>query len=509
MSILQRYVFFFMPALAGALSVFAFAPYNKPIFIIISLFGLIWITNQLTLKKSILTSIIYGSAFFLAQFYWMFYSLYSVIKVGLFNSALGILFFVVFLSLYIALSIVLFRLCSTKSQEFNYLFILPSAWVICEWLRGWVFTGFSWSDIAYTQINNYLLQGVFPLLGSYGVSWFAMSVVGFLFLVLINNNILTAIKPKITLPHRLSIIYFVILALSGYYLHGTSYTNPYGKPTKIAMVQGNVNGAEKWNEQLFLRHLDMYSSMISKSHADIIILPETAFPTYLNYLPEHYVDDITNLAIMNHAELVIGLPRQIDKAGNYVNSATVFTESGYPYYAKSHLVPFGEYIPLKDLWGKFYIFAGIPMVGFSAGKDNAKPLLIAGQKIAFNICYENGFGSELISSAAQSTLMANISDMVWYGNTIAKDQHLQLSQARAMENQRYFIQDTNSGATAVIDPFGHIEAELPAFEQNILTTYVQGMFGVTPYQKYGNYPIIIFSLIILLLGYFIRRYRLS
>lgn len=485
--------------LAGAVSVFAFAPFNHVLFIIVSLFGLIWVTNQLNKRQIIIGVILYGSAYFLAQLYWMFYSLYSVIDVGLFNSSIGMLGFVIYLSLYILLAIGLFRYCRTQSDEINYLFLLPSCWIIGEWLRGWVFTGFSWSDIAYTQTSNYMLQGVFPLLGSYGVSWFAVSVIGFLFLVLINNRILTASRPQITNGHRFAVLYFMIIVVVGYYVHGIKYTQDYGKPVSVALVQGNVNGAEKWDQGMFLKHLDMYSSMISRSKADIVILPETAIPMYQEYLPEHYLDSIIGLAKMNHAALIIGLPRKIDNSGNYVNSATVFTESGYPYYAKSHLVPFGEYIPMKDIWGRFYIFAGIPMVGFSAGDANQKPLVIANQKVAFNICYENGFGSELIASAADSSLMVNLSDMVWYGQTIAEDQHLQLSQARAMENQRYFIQDTNSGLTSIIDPFGHIEATLPPFEQNILTTSVQGMVGTTPYQRFGNYPIIILSSLIILL----------
>ncbi|MDD3266162.1 MAG: apolipoprotein N-acyltransferase [Burkholderiales bacterium] len=503
---LKAFFPYFILILAGGLSVFAFAPFNKPLFIIVSLFGLIWVSNSFISKKQVIIGVlIYGLAFFWSQLYWMFYSLYSVINIGFINSALGIMLFCLYLSVYLVLSILMFRRFKTSSDEFNYLFLLPSCWVLGEWLRGWVFTGFSWCDIAYTQVNNYLMQGFFPVLGSYGVSWLAMSVVGFLFLVLINNRILVSNKPNITLQNRLAIIYFVILAIVGYGIHGISYTSSYGKPTSIALVQGNINGAEKWNENKFLDHLNHYTSLIKQSKADLVVLPETAIPTYIKYLPEHYIEDVSNIARKNGAELIIGMPREINNRGDYVNAAVVITESGFPYYAKNHLVPYGEYIPLKNIWGKFYLFAGIPMVGFSSGGDNQKPMSLANQKIAFNICYENGFGSELIKAASNSTVMLNLSDMVWYGDSIAEDQHLQLSQARAMENQRYFLQDTNSGLTAVIDHFGHVEATLPSFTSNILTTYVQGRVGITPYQRYGNYPIVIFSGLILLLALFLRK----
>ena len=490
----------------GAISVFAYAPFNRGICIIISLLGLLWFMQETSVKQSVLKMLFYAIGFFGSQVYWVFYALHSEIGIDLFTSALGTLAAVVYLSLYLLLVIFLFKKLSTRSNEFNYLILFPSCWVFGEWLRGWFIAGFSWSDISYTQVNNFLLQGYFPLLGSYGVSWLSLSIIGFLFLVIINHQIMVSPKPQITRWQRLSIVYFVILAISGYYLHGKEYTQSYGKLTKVALLQGNLNGAEKWDSKKFLEHLDMYASMISRSKADIIILPETAIQTFAEFLPEHYLDDIINLAKLNHAELVVGLPRQINAAGDYVNSATVFTQAGYPYYAKAHLVPFGEYVPLKWFWGKVFSFANIPMTGFSPGGYDQAPLTLANQKLAFNICYENGFGSELINSASQSTLMVNLSDMVWFGDTIAEDQHLQISQARALENQRYFIQATSTGLTAIINSNGQVVTKLPDFEKNILQDYVQGRVGVTPYQRYGNYPIIILSFIILGLAGLIRLF---
>ena len=145
------------------------------------------------------------------------------------------------------------------------------------------------------------------------------------------------------------------------------------------------------------------------------------------------------------------------------------------------------------------------MVGFSAGGTNQKPLLVAGQKLAFNICYENGFNTELIGSAKDSTIMANISDMVWYGDSIAEDEHLQISQARALENQRYFIQATNTGLSAIINPSGEIQSQLPTFKREVLHDMVQGRVGYTPFQLHGNYPIIIWCFIMLLIGIMIRQ----
>lgn len=497
----------------GALSVFAYAPFNRGICIVISILGLLWCLQQLSLKQSIFSTLFYSLGFFASQVYWVIYALHTEIGIDLFTSTLGMLASVLYLSIYMLVFIFLFNKLTTRSNEFNYLILFPSCWVMGEWLRGWFIAGFPWGDVSYTQVNNFLLQGFFPLIGSYGVSWLTLSIIGFLFLVIINHKIMVSTKPQITRLQRMSIVYFVVLAISGYYLHDKEYTHPYGKLTKVALLQGNLNGAEKWDNNKFLEHLDMYASMISRSKADIILLPETAIQTFAEYLPDHYLDDIIHLAKLNHAELVIGLPRKVNAEGDYVNSATVFTQDGYPYYAKAHLVPFGEYIPLKWFWGKIYSFANIPMVGFSPGAYNQPPLTLANQKLAFNICYENGFGSELIHAASQSTLMVNLSDMVWFGDTIAEDQHLQISQARALENQRYFIQDTSTGMTAIINDKGQVVTKLPDFEKNILEDYVQGRVGATPYQNYGNYPTIIFSLVILLSAWLanlvIRRRRIA
>jgi apolipoprotein N-acyltransferase len=185
----------------------------------------------------------------------------------------------------------------------------------------------------------------------------------------------------------------------------------------------------------------------------------------------------------------------------------LLTNPAHPYYAKAHLVPYGEYIPAKWLLGPIYKSVALPMVGFSAGAAYQEPLVAANQKLAFNICYENGFNAELIQAAANSTIMVNLSDMVWYGSTIAKDEHLQISQARALENQRYFIQATNTGLSAIIKPDGKIQAVLPIFEKIILEDYVGGRIGMTPFEQYGNWLIIIWVSIIIILVFILRRFK--
>ena len=486
--------------IAGGISVLAFAPLNKGLFIILSLLILMWYSNECLLDKSakrlLIGSYIYAAGYFLTQLYWIFYSLDKIIGTGLVVAILAQIAFSGVMAVFTLLSLWLFKYSATKSNTINYLFIFPSCWVLGEWLRGWIFTGFPWCDVGYTQVSNYLLTGFYPLIGNYGVSWLMLSIIGFVLTVILNRQQLLGSNPQLNRSQRYAVIYFAIIALGGYYLHDKQYTQNYGRSTKIALVQGNVSQTEKWDEASFINNLDMYAKLISQTKADVIILPETAIPAFMGDLPPHYIEDVTAFARQNKAELVIGIPRKTSDGRSYVNSATVFTESSLPYYAKSHLVPFGEYIPFQSILGKMYSLINLPMVGFSAGKDNQKPLVLANQKIAFNICYENGFASELLSAASQATLMANISDMVWYGNSIAEDEHLQISQVRALENQRYFIQGTNTGLTAIINPQGQIQSRLDSFTRGVLVDYVQGRFGVTPYQNHGNYPLILWCMLL-------------
>jgi len=501
---------YFALMFSGAFAVFAFAPFNHGLCLLISMLLLLaYVDNAIVLKSKtnlLLGGYCFGFGYFVAQLYWFFSSIYIVIGAPLIIALLAIIICNAYLALYVLASVWLYKKFVTKSAEFNFLFLFPSTWVIGEWLRGWIITGFSWGDISYTQVDNYLLQGWFPLIGSYGVSWITMSIIGFLFIVIKNNKtFLSGDRKLITLTQRLAIIYFVILAITGYVIHDKQYTISYGKPTKVALVQGNITQTQKWSSKEILNTLGIYSSLISKAKADIVLLPETAFVVYDNYLPKHYLQDIISFAESNNAQLVIGMPKVINKKGDYVNAAVVVTDPQQKYYAKSHLVPYGEYTPYANLFSSFYSLIQLPMVGFSSGGKNQTPLVIANQKVAFNICYENGFGSELIDAAKEATLMINLSDMVWYGSTIAKDLHLQLSQARAMENQRYFVQETNTGLTAIVNPFGRVVAKLPEFRREILTDFVQGMIGVTPYQNYGNYPVIIICLLFIGLAILLTR----
>ncbi len=499
----NSFLAFLILLIAGGCSVFAFAPHNITIMIIISILLLLFVINNLnatTSKKTVFFSgYLYGLIYFATQLYWAFYSLYKVIDTGLIIALIGFIAFVGFISIYMAIITLVYCKLKSRINLVNLVFLFPSIWVLSEWLRSWILTGFPWCEIGYTMVNLPIFKGVYPLFGSYAVSWLALSLIGGLFLII--NAKLTC-KPLNKNSLRLVLFYFLVVLLSCSFISDINYTKAYGKKISVALIQGNIAQSFKWNTNDFL---SIYQQEIAKARADLIVIPETAISTYSEDLPAGYLDNLTRLAESNGANLIIGIPKIIDKNNNYVNAAMLLTNPKHPYYAKYHLVPYGEYIPAKWLLGKMYSIISLPMVGFSAGEKDQLPLVVGNQKLAFNICYENGFNTELIKSTRDATIMANLSDMIWYGDTSAKDEHLQISQARALENQRYFIQDTNTGLTAIIRPDGVIQSQLPPFVRETLIDEVQGLYGTTPFEKYGNYPIIMLCVLMIILGYVIKK----
>ena len=507
-SIYFRYV---LLVFAGFLSIYAFAPYNHSICIIISLLLLTWIINQITPKLSALHILsygfCYGYVYFIAQIHWIYHSLYKIIGANLFISIVAVMCFSAFLSLYITIAIFSYIKLKTTSKFFNYLFLFPSIWVLFEWFRGWFLGGFAWSDIGYTQVNNEIFHGFFAVFGEYGVSWVCISLVNSIYLILENGLKNNSTINKRTNIYWLNIIYFILIISLGYSIKSVTYTKPYGKPISVALVQGNISANSKWLNSD--DRLAFYLSTVKDTKADIILFPETGISQFEADLPNGYLNQLEYAALYNHANLIVGMPVIIDRMNNYVNAAIILTNKGRPYYAKSHLVPFGEYIPLRSFLKPLYKLISLPMVGFSRGNVHQKSMVVGNQKIAFNICFENGFASELISSAQDSTLMVNLSDMIWYGETMAMDQHLQLSQARALENQRYFIQETNTSITAIITPDGKVKSRLPVFRRAILKDYAQGMVGITPYQRFGNWLIIIFCTLVIFISWVFNKNNFS
>ena len=273
---------------------------------------------------------------------------------------------------------------------------------------------------------------------------------------------------------------------------------------KHGYMEQAVSLMETWaraqDEKFDIEHqqaaLDWHIGMLGTARTDLVVAPETAIPFLPQQVPEGMWERLQAHFAHGATAALIGVPLGNDAEG-YTNSAVGFSPSQPPYrYDKQHLVPFGEFIPRYFRW--FTDLMHIPLGDFNRGPLEAPSFVVKGERVAPNICYEDLFGEELAARfadpAGAPTILANLSNIGWFGNTIAVDQHLAISRMRALEFQLPMVRATNTGATAIIDHRGQVQARLPAFQQAVLDGPVQGRQGLTPFARwaslFGLWPLI-------------------
>ena len=387
-----------------------------------------------------------------------------------------------------------------------------SCWTLAEWLRGTLFTGFPWLAIGYAHVEG-PLAGWAPLIGMYGVTWLAAFICGAAGLLIHLQ------RSGREAPAAATVAAAIVLALAGWALSGLSWGHPEGKPVLMRLVQGNVPQSEKFDPALMQRGIQTYMELAAlpprQPGADpqVIVLPETIMPLFQdNYSPELW-DQWRQIAQQRNAAIIMGAPLHSrgPEGQRYTNSAIAFdgstpveqlaSASMAMRYDKHHLVPFGEFVPPGFRW--FVDAMHIPLGDFDRGSTRQQHFHLADQRFAPNICYEDVFGEEIIRGVrpsaqhgAGATILVNMSNLGWFGDSWALRQHLQISRMRALETARPMVRATNTGMTAAIDPNGHVRAVLDAHVKGVLDVEVQGMGGLTPYARAGNWPILVLSLLL-------------
>lgn len=363
------------------------------------------------------------------------------------------------------------------SKVRRYLLTMPALWVLLEWVRGWILTGFPWLAFGYAQAPHAPLAGYAPLLGVYGVSLTVAFSAGVLALL--------AERKSAALPAA----GLAALWLAGWGLKQVEWTQPVSAPITVSLLQGNVPQEMKWRPEKASATLELYRTLALKSRARLIVMPETALPVFIDQVPRAYYEQLAAHADSLGGDVLIGAPEFDGK--NYFNSVLGFGLAPVQIYRKIHLVPFGEYIPLKPLvpWLVHQVLH-IPLDDFARGAENQALLLVAGQKLALAICYEDVFGEELIRKLPEATMLVNLSNDAWFGDSAAPWQHLQISAMRALETGRYMLRATNTGVTAIIDQHGNAVKLAPQFEVTRLDGTAQGFGGTTPYVRWGNGPVL-------------------
>ncbi|MES2407913.1 MAG: apolipoprotein N-acyltransferase [Pseudomonadota bacterium] len=466
--------------LLGAVSVFGFAPFYVFVIPLFSLAGLIWLwRHQSTAGQAILSGFLFGLGYFGSGVSWIYISLHTYGAMAWPLALLATSLFCAFLALFPA-AVGGLQHYLRKAGMARWLLAVPALWMLTEWVRGWIFTGFPWLAIGYSQVPASPLAGFAPLVGVYGVS------------------LLLAFSATVLALGRMRFVLMAaILWVGGWGLSQIHWTQPIGAPLAVSLLQGNIPQDMKWQPEKVVDTLRDYRAMVADSPGKLIILPETAIPVFYDQVPASYLNDLAETARAHGGDVLVGIPEQLHD-GRYFNSVMSFGTAPTHTYRKFHLVPFGEYIPAKWLFGWIIDVLHIPLSDFARGDAYQVPMPVAGQHVAVNICYEDAFGEEIIHQLPRASLLVNVSNDAWFGDSVAPWQHLQISQMRALEAGRYMLRATNTGATAIINTQGRVLHELPLFTRATLNGSAQGYQGETPFVAWGNHAALLFGALMLI-----------
>ncbi len=491
--------FYLYAFLAGAVAVFGFAPFGIFPLPILSLAVLFWLWSKAERpSQAAWLGFAFGMGLFCFGVSWIYVALHDYGYMHPLLAALAT-------ALFAAVNASIPALAGYVQAKFKggmtvrILWVMPAIWVLAEWVRGWLFTGFPWLSVGYSQVPNSPLAGYAPIVGVFGLS--LLVAVSAALIMLVAQR--TAPSPaggglgwgnKLGAPFLFGLL--AMLWVAGAALSFVEWTKPQGEPLKVSLLQGNIAQDTKFNEDALIGTLETYRMLAETSDARLIVMPETAIPLLREYIPEGYQSMLREHVTQSGGDILIGAFERED--GRYYNSVYSLGSSESQHYRKDHLVPFGEFIPLRSVFGWLINeVLHVPMGDQTSGGANQAPLNVAGQKVAVNICYEDAFGEEIIHALPAATLLVNVTNDAWYGDSFAAEQHNQLSQMRALETGRMMLRATNTGVTSVIGVDGSVQAMLPQHEEGVLTAQVQGYAGSTPYVRWGNAAMLVLAALML------------
>jgi len=505
--------------LAGAVHALALSPWvatwaGLPALLqSLALLGLLWcLAGAGSARQGAVSAWLYGSAWLVGATGWMFVSLHHFggLPAWLAASAVGLLCMA--LSAYMALlgaAWVRWR----RGAPVPDAALFGALWLLAELARALVFTGFPWGASGYALIDS-PFDRLAPWLGVYGLGWVWASLVALAVLGVLETPAGSGASGAsdtsgTSSPWRRMLLACAPLAAVVGLLAAwpaPEFTRAHGKPLSVELLQSNVPQDEKFDAARLSDMLSWHAMQLAQARGDLIVAPETAIPLLPEQLPPGFWDAVVGLfGPSTGRAALIGVPLGSFEAG-YSNSVVGLGGQGPGYrYDKHHLVPFGEFIPTGFRW--FVDLMNMPLGDFSRGPLAAPSFEVGGQRVAPNICYEDLFGEELatrfIDVDRAPTLLANVSNLAWFGDTVAIFQHLQIARMRSLEFQVPTIRSTNTGATVVIDHRGVITHRMPTQTRGVLRADVQGHLGQTPFAQWaghlGLWPLMLLGLTVAVL----------
>ena len=471
--------------LAGCCITLSLAPFYYWPLALLGLFLLHQGLEDASGREALLRSFVFGCGMFVSGCYWVYVSMNtyggaSPLLAG-FMTAVFCLFlacllmpFAWFYTRYLS------RTHSGRTLGF------AALWLLSEWLRTWLLTGFPWLFIGYSQTEGPLASWA-PVISTLGLSL----LLAYTAAVLSENA-----WGKQRHARRLSLAVVLVIWLSPLLLQQIEWThNRSDRAYKVALLQPNIDLKTKWDPAYILPGMLYFQqTTYNLKDQDLIIWPETALARRYHQALD-YLAEIDQHGKNNNYAVILGVPSywySTDGHGFFHNTLVAIGK-GDGIYHKQKLVPFGEYVPLERELRGLIEFFDLPMSSFREGPAGQPALTAQGLNIMPYICYEVVYPDFVAATAGSADLLLTVSNDAWFGTSIGPIQHLQMAQMRALENGRYMLRDTNNGVTAVIDPQGHIIARLPQFEREVLKAEVYAREGLTPVARYGTLPAVIFS----------------
>lgn len=481
-----------LAVVAGVLNTLSFAPFNWwPLSLVsFAILFTIWLSSSP--KQAILVGYFYGLAMFGVGISWMYISLNSYGGMPPAIAGFSIFLGIAVISIFPATCGWLQSLFADKHPTVRLMLLMPSIWIVVEWVRSWIFTGLPWLSTGYSYLDT-SLSNFAPIGGVYLVGYIALLTIG----------ALVSVIRKATLANGSFALLVLLSWLAGWQLNETAWTMAEGEPISVAIVQNNIPLSEKWDEAETNNTIASYLSKNDKLlDQDLVVWPEAAVPDYLDNLSNEFWRDIEN----HPADFIFGVLHRdnIADVKHSYNSVAAVTDQ-IMIYRKQHLVPFGEYFPLQWLFGPLLNWLEIPMSEFDAWVTPQQPLVAADSTFAVSICFEDAFPSETRSQIASAGILLNVSEDVWFGDSLAPHQRMQMARFRSRESERPMIRSSNTGLSSFINWKGGIDQFAPQFVEHIVKSEVQPRTGVTPYVAFGDSPIISFAGLMLLCGLLFGR----
>jgi apolipoprotein N-acyltransferase len=481
---------------AGAALPLAFAPFEQFWLAPFSYAALFYAWRDAAPRRALGLAFAYGCASFGFGTYWTYIAVREFGEAPIALAAFLTVGLTAVLAAFVALAGWLAARAFRTSGAVAWLVTLPALFVLTEWLRGWMFTGFGWLAAGYSQTDSWLM-GYAPLAGIHAMSGGVLVSAGALVTLVLGTNRQRAAALGVV----------AAVWLGGLAARGQEFTQPKQRPLEIALVQGAITQDLKWRPEQLPPTLALYNDLTKQSAgADLIIWPEAAIPTLIEYVGD-YLESVRQSAERQGGTVLVGilrLPPGVTTPETFQNILVALTEDPQV-YVKRHLVPFGEYFPVPDFIRSWMRLMSLPYIDAAPGADDQPPMLAAGERLAVTICYEDVFGAEQLHYLPEATLLVNVSNDGWFGDSIAPHQHLQIARVRAAEAGRYMLRATNTGVTAVIDNRGSVVETLPQFHVGLLKQTARGYTGATPYARVGNWFIVVSALAMLIAVYSFGR----